>query len=46
VVDDVYRADSVWGYLRTSLACAGRMDLIPLLDAQDLKALQQQLPLT
>lgn len=39
-------AHSVWGYLRTSLACAGRLDVMPLLDAEDLSALQEQLPLT
>ncbi len=39
-------AEAVWGYLRTSLSCAGRLDLMPLVDAEDLEALQRQLPLT
>ena len=38
-------AHSVWGYLRTSLACAGRTDLVEAVDREDLKSLQQALPL-
>jgi peroxin-5 len=38
-------ATHVWGYLRTSLACAGRTDLMPAVDAEDLSTLQEQLPL-
>ena len=36
---------AVWGYLRTSLTCAGRQDLLPAVDAEDLLTLQQALPL-
>ena len=39
------QAASVWGYLRNSLACAGRMDLMGAFEAEDLPALQQALPL-
>ena len=39
------RAAAVWGYLRTSLACAGRLDLTGALDREDLAALQEALPL-
>lgn len=38
-------ASTVWGYLRTSLACAGRQDLRAAAEAQDLLALQKALPL-
>ena len=38
-------ASSVWGYLRTSLACAGRMDLMAAVDNEDLPSLQEALPL-
>jgi hypothetical protein len=38
-------AHHVWGYLRTSLACAGRNDLMPQVDASDLTALGTALPL-
>lgn len=39
------RATAVWGYLRTSLSCAGRLDLVLALDEQDLNTLQKALPL-
>ena len=39
------RAEAVWGYLRTSLSCSGRLDLMPLVDGEDLEGLQRQLPL-
>ncbi len=39
------RSSNVWGYLRTSLSCSGRLDLIPSVDDEDLGRLQQQLPL-
>jgi hypothetical protein len=35
----------VWSYLRTSLACAGRSDLMPAVDGQELQGLLQALPL-
>ena len=38
-------ADHVWGYLRTSIACAGQTDLLGAADARDLPTLQQRLPL-
>jgi len=38
-------ADHVWGYLKTSLACAGKIDLIDVAEAKDLSRLQQELPL-
>lgn len=39
------RASSVWGYLRTSLACAGRADLLEAADAEDAAAIERALPL-
>ena len=39
------RASSTWGYLRTSLACSGRMDLMELVHDSDLDALSKELPL-
>ncbi|KAK9841528.1 hypothetical protein WJX74_007257 [Apatococcus lobatus] len=39
------RSSNVWGYLRTSLSCSGRLDLIPSVDDEDLRRMQQQLPL-
>eukprot|EP00887_Chlorella_sp_A99_P004578 scaffold4.g4578.t1 len=39
------RASAVWGYLRTSVACAGRADLMDAVDREDLVALQAALPL-
>jgi peroxin-5 len=38
-------ASHVWGYLRTSAACAGRGDLLAAVEAQDLNALAEALPL-
>jgi peroxin-5 len=38
-------ADHVWGYLRTSLACAGQPDMLAAADRRDLAALQAGLPL-
>ncbi|KAG2487453.1 hypothetical protein HYH03_014020 [Edaphochlamys debaryana] len=38
-------AEHVWGYLRTSLACGGRMELMGAVDAKDMGALQKALPL-
>ena len=38
-------AAAVWGYLRTSLACAGRMDLMLHVEESDLAALLKALPL-
>jgi peroxin-5 len=38
-------ASHVWGYLRTSLACAGRVELMGAVDAQDVGSLQAALPL-
>ena len=39
------KAASTWGYLRTSLACSGRMDLMELVHESNLDALQKELPL-
>jgi hypothetical protein len=39
------RASSTWGYLRTSLACSGRMDLMELVHDSNLDALSKELPL-
>jgi hypothetical protein len=41
----VQRGEAVWGYLRTSLVCAGRSDLLAALDEKDLEQLQKALPL-
>ncbi len=38
-------AAAVWGYLRTSLACSGRMDLMLHVQESDLAALLKELPL-
>lgn len=38
-------AGAVWGYLRTSVMCEGREDLMALVDQQNLTALQRLLPL-
>ena len=35
----------LWGYLRTSLVCCGKMDLMELLHDSDLDALSKELPL-
>ncbi len=38
-------AGHVWSYLRTSLACAGRTDLLRMVDEEALDGLRQALPL-
>ncbi|GLC64505.1 hypothetical protein PLESTF_000173300 [Pleodorina starrii] len=38
-------AEHVWGYLRTSLACSGRLELMGAVDGKELGALQKALPL-
>eukprot|EP00899_Mesostigma_viride_P027960 jgi/Mesvir1/8349/Mv12608-RA.1 len=38
-------ASSVWSYLRISLNCCGREDLVPAVDNRDLAALQDAFPL-
>eukprot|EP00884_Botryococcus_braunii_P017541 jgi/Botrbrau1/4470/Bobra.0220s0004.1 len=39
------RSSMVWGYLRTALACAGRMDLMSACESEDMATLTQALPL-
>ena len=39
------KSNLVWGYLRTSLICGARDDLLGYADSNDLHALQQALPL-
>ena len=39
------QAVNVWGYLRTSLACSGKMDLMTAVDEEDLQQLQVELPI-
>ena len=39
------RAESVWGYLRISLGCCGRVDLMEAVDARNLDALAAEFPL-
>jgi len=39
------RAENIWGYVRLSLASAGRADLLPAAEAQDLAALEAAFPL-
>lgn len=39
------RAVNVWGYLRTSLACSGKLELMPAVDEEDLALLQAELPI-
>jgi peroxin-5 len=39
------KSNLVWGYLRTSLICGARDDLLGYADSNDLQALQQALPL-
>ena len=39
------QAENVWGYLRTSLSCTDRQDLLPAVEDEDLAALQAALPL-
>ncbi|GIL78820.1 hypothetical protein Vretimale_176 [Volvox reticuliferus] len=38
-------ADHVWGYLRTALACSGKLELLAAVDSKDLATLQAALPL-
>ncbi len=38
-------ASHVWSYLRTSLACAGRSELLGAVESRDLNALRAALPL-
>lgn len=38
-------ASHVWGYLRTSLACAGQIELLGAVDKHDMQGLQKALPL-
>ncbi|GMH42267.1 hypothetical protein BSKO_10186 [Bryopsis sp. KO-2023] len=37
------KAEGVWGYLRTSLLCAGQTELMQLVESNDLPALKRQL---
>jgi len=39
------QAVNVWGYLRTSLACSGKVELMPAVDEEDLQHLQMELPI-
>lgn len=39
------RATNVWGYLRTSLACSGKLELMQAVDEEDLAQLQTELPI-
>jgi peroxin-5 len=39
------QAEHVWGYLRTSLACGGEVELLNVVEAKDLQALQAALPI-
>ncbi|DBB03443.1 hypothetical protein WJX82_005278 [Trebouxia sp. C0006] len=39
------QAANVWGYLRTSLACSGKVELMPAVDEEDLQHLQMELPI-
>ena len=39
------QAVNVWGYLRTSLACSGKVELMPAIDEEDLQQLQMELPI-
>lgn len=39
------KADSAWQYLRLSLSCASRSDLIPACDARNIDLLQKEFPL-
>ena len=39
------RAESVWGYLRISLGCCGRVELMEAVDNKDLVRLQAEFPL-
>ena len=37
-------ADNAWGYLRISLGCTGRIDLMPLVDEKNVRALAREFP--
>ena len=39
------QAVNVWGYLRTSLACSGKLELMPAVDEENLQHLQLELPI-
>ena len=39
------QAESVWGYLRISLGCCGRIELMEAVDRKDLELLQREFPL-
>jgi peroxin-5 len=39
------RAESVWGYLRVSLGCCGRVELMDAVDSKDLTRLRDEFPL-
>lgn len=39
------RAAAVWGYLRTSLSCAGRLELLSAVEESDMTRLLKELPL-
>eukprot|EP00955_Chlamydomonas_euryale_P097780 365099-Chlamydomonas_euryale.AAC.13 len=39
------QAVHVWGYLRTAIACAGRIDLMDVVDGRDISAVSSALPL-
>jgi peroxin-5 len=39
------QAESAWGYLRISLGCAGRIELMEAVDRKDLELLQREFPL-
>ena len=39
------KASLVWGYLRNTLTCADRMDLVEAADREDLAVLQRELGL-
>lgn len=39
------QAVNVWGYLRTSLACSGKLELMSAVDEEDLQQLQLELPI-
>ncbi|GAQ79926.1 peroxin 5 [Klebsormidium nitens] len=38
-------SDNAWNYLRISLSCAGRMDMVELVDRKDLDVLAKEYPL-
>jgi peroxin-5 len=39
------QAESAWGYLRISLGCCGRIELMEAVDNKDLETLQKHFPL-